>query len=298
MRLWINRYNNDGNINHNPGAGRPRMIQGEPLDNIMEEIEEFPFRSTRTMAQEYGCSMRTIRNTLHRAGIHHRIPARKIALTEENKAARVRFAREFRDFDFSHSIFSDEKTFKSSQIGKVHLWRRNGTRYDPSHTIKTQESGRIHLNMWGWMSADGPGELVVLPGRTTGEIYRDVLETCLRPSVRIIYPREEVPLINYFQDNAPIHRARVVQSWFDENQDIINMPWPSRSPDLNPIENLWAKMVNIWENENERTRDALQHHCIRVWDSLRGTQICQNLVLSMRSRCDAVIAAEGEMTKY
>lgn len=39
------------------------------------------------------------------------------------------------------------------------------------------------------------------------------------------------------QDNASIHHAKKVTDWFSA-QKIPTMIWPSRSPDLNPIENI------------------------------------------------------------
>ncbi|GFX47739.1 DDE_3 domain-containing protein [Trichonephila clavipes] len=44
---------------------------------------------------------------------------------------------------------------------------------------------------------------------------------------------------NFQDDNAPIHVAGLVQSWFDEHEDeVIHLPWPAQLTDLNRIEPL------------------------------------------------------------
>ncbi|GFW76170.1 transposable element Tcb1 transposase [Trichonephila clavipes] len=40
------------------------------------------------------------------------------------------------------------------------------------------------------------------------------------------------------QDNVRPHVARIVQRFFI-NQQLELLPWPARSPDLSPIENMW-----------------------------------------------------------
>ena len=97
-----------------------------------------------------------------------------------------------------------------------------------------------------------------------------------------------------------MHTAGIIKRWFQEHQDQIEvLDWPSKACDLNPIESVWANMVNSWEPERERTRDQLVQHTMTEWETLRRKpEIVRNIVSSMPNRLQEVIEKEGNWTSY
>ncbi|CAM4841506.1 unnamed protein product [Rotaria magnacalcarata] len=100
------------------------------------------------------------------------------------------------------------------------------------------------------------------------------------------------------QDNAPIHRAKVNLAWF-KSKKINVLPWPSLSPDLNPIENLWGILARkVYAGGKQfRTKEQLKTTIIKSWEEITIEQL-RALVESMPERIFEVIKLNGAKTKY
>ncbi|KAK3888216.1 hypothetical protein Pcinc_007747 [Petrolisthes cinctipes] len=195
---------------------------------------------------------------------------------------------------WSNVIFCDERTF-STDDNWVHKIREGSREAE-------QESGRVTAGLFGWMSAACVGELTdVGVGRFNGNKYVKILDEVLLPSVRGLLFPDATPFY-LVQDNILIHTSLAVRSWFHEHPEITVLPHPPRSPDLNPIEHIWAAMTKKCDNYAiGRSGAAVVNSALRAWEELRKPEEqarTQSLVDSMSSRLNSVLDAAGGHTKY
>ena len=299
---WINRNEKEGNVKSKKKAHRGKCTTSEEDLQILEYVRNNPLTTTTDIRQklQLKCSATTITRRLKSNNIKHYIPAVKPALNNHHKEQRLGFALQYiaHDEEFWRKvIFTDEKTFSTSDQRKRHVYRLKNERFSENNISLNKRSGRIDLGFWGWVSGDIIGEIVPIEGKFTANKYLDILQNVMIPSVRSIYP--EPNIIYLVEDNSPIHKAKIVQAWLKERKDIIRLDWPALSPDLNIIENIWKLVVKDWDVTKKRSKQNLQDHVIKTWESLRyRPDLMSNYSNSMIKRLNDVINANGGYTKY
>lgn len=148
--------------------------------------------------------------------------------------------------------------------------------------------------VWGGIHLHGRTPLHLVRGTLTAVRYRDeILQPLVVPTLQAMGADAVLQ-----DDNATPHRAHVVQD-FLRDQPIVSMDWPSQSPDLAPIENLWdllARRVNDRHPPPESTAQLFEI-LQREWMNLPQHTLV-TLVESMRRRCMECVAANGGYTHY
>jgi transposase len=298
----VNRLKKTGDVEHLPCPGRPLVLTPNKRRYLGRLVQVNNAISSSLMTtklnniySDLNISTRTVQRTLKNKLNYVVCRPRAVPLLKQNHIeARLQWALRHSQDDWSHTIFSDESTFQTFSNTQLVRYKAGSTR--PSRPM-VKHPYKVHV--WGAFSRQGPIGIELFTGNMNSEKYCEILQSQLVPNAHSAGYGWR-----FQQDNAPTHKAGRTQQFFAaKNVSVID--WPANSPDLNPIENLWAilkrkveERVNNWIRKKKLLSAVAFQGIIRQeWDSI-DQNVFFNLADSMSGRINEVIEKKGLTINY
>lgn len=292
VKYNIAKIKQQGTIEERPRSGRPHTL----TINDNKALGQWIRRNNETTTQELAekllqnrnvdVSRWTVERQLLRMGYKSALPYGTPMLTQEQKDARVQWAIQHKEDDWNRTIFTDETCYQLFR-NTIRRWSK-----DPKAEVKRIPKNRQKIMAWGSFSIRG---LVGYHSFTTimdGPYYVQILQDHLILNARKQFGR----CWRLQQDNDPKHKSRIVKQFLDKEVPET-MDWPSNSPDVNPIENLWSIIKRRVEKRKPINLKELDKFLHEEWEEI-DMVIINNLIKSMKPRCLALIESKGERIHY
>ena len=207
---------------------------------------------------------------------------KKPLLTANQRAARLKFARQYRNLtteEWDDFLFTDECPKHLFQLPNPRndiVWGSQESQVPPVYQVKKSSKWII----WGGMTGRGVTELHFMPqGQTlTADYYvNNILEKEVKPLLRRKNVNEAIDKRQLFssnrrmasvQDGAPAHTAKATQAWNKRNLPnfIEKTSWPPDSPGINPVENVWSIMDDVvYKDPTPKTTKDLKRRLKQAW---------------------------------
>lgn len=300
--------------------GRPRKLTlrderkiKRALLKLRNETGNFSSLRIQEETQLTHISSRTFRRHLNKLGFKYLQSRKKGLLTNADKKKRLSYARKFinSDIDFwRHGIafYFDGVGFahkynpfaEARAVGSMQ-WRKPNEGLGRSTKGRKEGSGGRMANFF---VAIAYGRGVVLcknyPWNVTGERFARFVKHCF-PGAFEKCGKTPVDQL-FLQDGDPKQTSKVAEeAWKELGCQMFSIP--ARSPDLNPIENIFHLVRQELANDalvQEIYKENYEDFCKRVANTISNfsVEVIDRTIDSMKDRLRRVIQTKGERTKY
>jgi transposase len=270
-------------------ASRYTDVVEERLDVIDEMMEErspegvLTIRSARDVRRRLWettrktVSLRQIQRDLNTLGHAWKALPVVPAMKPAHIAKRLAAATSLDEYDHRDILFSDESFFDCN-IQRRGAWQRDG---EPQE-VRPRERYTSKAMVWGVIGYNF-SLLVILNDTVNSENYAATLK-------QFLFPRIEERHW-FMQDGARPHTSALVLSLLQE-QRVSTIDWPPKSPDLNPIENIWGMMKSSLDVDLFASVEELEDGIRAAWDGISQERI-NDLVDTFPERLRKLRKAKG-----
>jgi len=230
-------------------------------------------------------SKSSLANILKKLNYTKKVSTLKLPLTDNDLNNRQYWCFFYNNYDNWDSVIWSDETKICNDHEKQKIWIR-----DNENVIKYKYKYPLKINIWGAILKNHKIIFEIFDKTLNSDKYVDILNNFILPlhntNKKLIYQ----------QDNAPSHTSIKSIKFFSENK-IEVMYWPPRSPDLNPIENLWNLIKQETRKKYYGTKEEMIREITNILNNFPIEKI-NNLINSMDSRIDMLFNNNFDEINY
>jgi transposase len=312
IKRWVKDYCVEGRLENYSPPGRSRSVRTKQhIKYIETQAKGNEKKSTRSLTKQlrhkFDIGSRTTVRRILKEDLNLK-PYRKLItpkLSGQQKKFRIKFANHHlkHKTNFQLWAFSDEKKFTFEQKHNAHndiVW--NDTPIEQRCTKSKFGGGSVEV--WGAITSIGKPDLIFIP-RTRGKKFTafDFLQQVLKQGIdeiNQIFISKSMRKWCFQQDGDTKHTSKQVQDYLHANTPsfLQSDEWPSNSPDLNIIENVWDYMDQHLYPHSCTTIKGFKRRIQNIWKQTITDEYIQSLYDSVPRRLQEVKKLKGETINY
>jgi transposase len=243
----LHLYRTTGSVEPRPhGGGNPAVLGPEDLERLRELIRQQPDATLEECRRQLGlsCSLMTIARALRKLGLPRKKKVRRAQ--EQDRPDVQEQRREFRErlagVDPRRLVFVDECGANTS------MTRTYGRAPVGERVYATTPGHWESITLTSGMRLSGVTATLAFPGATNTAVFEEYVTKVLAPELK---PDDVV-----IWDNLKPHQSEeAVEAVEAAGAEVV--PLPPWSPDLTPIEEMFAKVKGALRSAGARTTETV-----------------------------------------
>ena len=302
--------------------GRPKLLTGRDKRAIDQEIPKlrrergaYTVKSlmVATGLDDRHISQRSVNRYLNEQGLRYLHSRKKGLMNEEDLIKRVEFAKKVKGVN--SQLWTEGISFYLDGVGFAHktnprdeamalkgmAWRRKCEGLERGYTAKGKKEG-VNGRTAKYIVCIAFGKGVICCHRYQ-EMNGQFFSQFILENFPLIFSKSNSPYVKRFlQDGDPSQNSKLARDAMKEVGATV-FPIPPRSPDINPIENVF-NVVRAKLHEEAITKnissETYEEFCDRVEQTLLNfdKSVIDKTILSMNERMDLIIKGKGKRLKY
>lgn len=297
-----------------PTKRSKKSLSDRAVRRLRREFDKDPFLTRAEVAPDYGVHRTTLARYLDGIGLFSRTARAQVFLDERKVLLRLDWAATNLHRDWCTVIFTDEAIFQTKAGGKLRCNRPRGKKF--AHNAKygkvRHRSGWSSVHVWGALAYGKRYPLLRVDeavraaypededdgiDKLNSERYSNLIlfERISRYAAELALEGREGLVV---EDGASIHTSRLSRRT-RADLGITSLDHPPSSPDLNPIEHLWAIIKQRISKRRiaPRTQEDLWRAIVAEYEAIPQS-ILDALVMGMVDRPAEVVEAKGWHTGH